>query len=131
MAGRVARISQVCLWLSLVTFAAYSPVLAQQPAGDNTRANKTDKPTADQQKNNQSDTTITRDIRRSVVGDKTLSTYAHNIKIVTRHGDVTLTGPVRTADEKKAIETKATEIAGAGHVTNNLSVTPPKDHARN
>jgi hyperosmotically inducible periplasmic protein len=56
--------------------------------------------------------------------DKDLSTYAHNIKIVTRNGKVTLKGPVRSEEEKKAIEAKATQVAGAGNVSNSISVKP-------
>jgi osmotically-inducible protein OsmY len=109
--------------------AVGAPVLAQQ-AGDNTKANKTHQLTADQQKSNRSDTTITRDIRRSIVSDKSLSTYAHNVKVITRRGEVTLVGPVRTDEEKQAIEATATQVAGAGHVKNNIVITPARSHAR-
>jgi osmotically-inducible protein OsmY len=37
-------------------------------------------------------------------------------------GKVTLKGRVRSDDEKKAIETKATEVAGAGNVVDELTV---------
>ena len=50
--------------------------------------------TADQQKNNTSDRELTAKIRRSVVADKSLSTYAHNVKIIVSGGAVTLKGPV-------------------------------------
>ena len=60
------------------------------------------------------------------MNDKTLSTYAHNVKIVAQDGQVTLKGPVRTEDEKKTVEAKATEVAGAGHVTNQISIAPAK-----
>ncbi len=97
---------------------------AQQP--DNTGVNKRDRsasePTADQQKENAGDRTITRQIRRAIVTDKSLSTYAHNVKIIAQDGNVTLKGPVRSEDEKKAIEAKATQIAGEGKVTNELTV---------
>jgi len=56
--------------------------------------------------------------------DKSLSTYAHNVKIITQNGQVTLKGPVRSEGEKQAIETKATEVAGANKVTNDLNVKP-------
>jgi osmotically-inducible protein OsmY len=56
--------------------------------------------------------------------DKSISTYAHNIKIVTRDGKVTLKGPVRTEEEKASIETKAAAVAGADNVTNGLTVAP-------
>ena len=108
------------------------PSFAQQTAtptatsSDNTKMNsrdrKTSEPTADQGSNANSDRESMRKIRRAVMDDKSLSTYAHNIKIISQHGKVTLKGPVHTEDEKKAIEAKATEIAGAGNVTNNITV---------
>jgi osmotically-inducible protein OsmY len=104
------------------------PLRAQQSPADNTKANARDQsrsePTADQQKNNRSDLDITRDIRRALVGDKTLSSYAHNVKVITQNGEVTLKGPVRTMDEKTAVETKANSVAGAAHVKSELSVAP-------
>jgi hyperosmotically inducible protein len=74
------------------------------------------------QKNNTSDRDIMQKIRKSIVDDKTLSTYAHNVKIVAQGGKVTLKGPVRSAEEKQTIEQKATEVAGAGNVTNELTI---------
>ena len=102
---------------------------AQTPA-DNTKVNKADRAkgavTADQQKENTSDRTITQKIRRSLMDDKALSTYAHNVKIIAEHGQVTLKGPVRTEDEKKTVEAKATEVAGQGRVTNQITIAPAK-----
>src|SRR5579864_5219705 len=102
----------------------------QQPAPDNSKINKRDRdkasPTADQQKTNPADREITRKIRAALHQDKSFSTYAHNIKIVTQDGRVTLRGPVRSEEEKTAIESKATEIAGAGNVSSELEVAPPK-----
>jgi osmotically-inducible protein OsmY len=96
------------------------------PAPDNTKMNAHDRagsaPTADQAKNNTSDRELMRKIRRAVVSDKSISTYGHNIKIVAQNGKVTLKGPVHSADEKQAIESKATEIAGSGNVTNEITV---------
>lgn len=81
-------------------------------------------PTADQQKSNKADRQLTQQIRKSVVGDKSLSVSAHNVKIISRDGMVTLRGTVKSDDEKKAIEDKATQIAGQGKVTSELTVTP-------
>ncbi len=104
------------------------PATAQQTPPDNTKVNKADRAkgavTADQQKETAADRELTRKIRRAVVGDKSLSTYAHNVKIVTQNGQVTLRGPVRAELEKTTIEAKATEIAGAGKVTNEITVAP-------
>jgi len=105
---------------SLVFVTGISVACAQEP--DNTKMNKQEQPTADQAKNNKSDLQLQRQIRREIVKDKTLSTYAHNVKIVARDGKVTLKGPVKSDAEKTAIEQKATEIAGAGNVTNELTV---------
>ena len=46
------------------------------------------------------------------------------MKVITQHGKVTLKGPVRTADEKKTVEAKAAEVAGASNISNQLSVAP-------
>jgi BON domain len=81
--------------------------------------------TADQQKMNPADRATTKQIRSALMQDKTLSTYAHNIKIITQDGHVTLKGPVRTEDEKTAIGEKAIEVAGAGNITNHLKIAPP------
>jgi hyperosmotically inducible periplasmic protein len=99
-----------------------------QPAPDNTRTNKRDRdkssPTADNQKMDATDRDVARRIRSAIVKDKSLSTYAHNIKIVSRDGKVTLKGPVRSEEEKSAVESKATEVAGAGNVVNQLEIAP-------
>ena len=72
------------------------------------------------------DRELTKKIRSSIYKDKSLSTYAHNIKIISQNGTVTLKGPVRSDDEKADIEAKAIAIAGAGNVTDQLTVAPPK-----
>jgi hyperosmotically inducible periplasmic protein len=99
----------------------------QQTAPDNTKKNK-DKPnpTADQQKSNASDRAITQKIRQAVHDDASLSTYGHNIKIITQDGKVTLRGPVRSEEEKNNLQAKAVAVARAENVTNQLEVTPSK-----
>jgi len=73
---------------------------------------------------NPADRTTTKQIRKSIMQDKSLSTYAHNIKIITQDGKVTLKGPVRTEDDKTSLEAKAVAVAGAGNVTNQLEIAP-------
>jgi hyperosmotically inducible periplasmic protein len=101
---------------------------AQQTPPDNTRVNQRDRaasqPTADQGKNNKSDREIMKDIRKSVMDDKSLSTYAHNVKIISQNGKVTLKGVVRSDEEKRVVRTKAEEVAGAANVMDDLSVKP-------
>jgi len=65
-------------------------------------------------------------VRKAITDDKTLSTYAHNIKVIAHDGMVTLKGPVRSTEEKSSIEAKAAEVAGAGKVTNELTVAAKK-----
>ena len=118
--------------LGLLLAGGASSVFAQEPAPapDNTKVNKRDRsekePTADKAKDNVNDREIMQKIRKSVVDDKSLSTYAHNVKIVSQRGKVTLKGPVRTEDEKKTIEQLATDVAGAGNVVNQLTIKPEK-----
>jgi osmotically-inducible protein OsmY len=104
-------------------------LMGQTPA-DNTKVNTRDRAkgavTADQQKENAGDRVLTQKIRRALVQDKTLSSYAHNVKVIAQGGQVTLKGPVRSDDEKQTVEAKATAVAGAGHVTNQMSVAAAK-----
>jgi len=115
------------LFLS-ASLVAGAPQQDQQPAPDNSKTNQGDASkgatTAQQQKMDPADRNITKQIRSSIMNDKSLSTYAHNIKIITQDGKVTLKGPVRTADDKASIEAKAVAIAGADNVTDQLTVAP-------
>jgi hyperosmotically inducible periplasmic protein len=114
-------IAVACLAISI-------PALAQAPA-DNTKVNEKDRNkgavTADQQKENATDRDIAQKIRQSIVSDKALSTYAHNVKVVAIDGRVTLKGPVRSDNEKRAVEAKAADVVGAANVTNDITVAPP------
>ena len=110
------------LIISISSISALGVLWAQQePAtggqqSDNTKMNQRDRnqdePTADQQKENGSDRVLAQQVRSALVKDKSLSTYAHNIKVIAQNGVVTLRGPVRSEQEKQAIEAKATEVAG-------------------
>ena len=110
-----------------VSMLVASASIAQTPA-DNTKANARDRSkgavTADQQKENAGDRDIASRIRQSIVSEKSLSTYAHNVKVIVRDGRVTLKGPVRSKDERETVEAKAIEVAGAGHVTNQITIAP-------
>jgi hyperosmotically inducible protein len=91
-------------------------------APDNSARNKAHANTADNQKESASDREITRKIRRSITSEKSLSTYAHNVKIITQDGQVTLKGPVRDDNEKQMIASKAAEVVGAEKVNDQLTV---------
>ena len=108
-----------------VCYAQASDASQTQP--DNTKVNGRDRSsaeaTADQQKSNAADMKMTRNIRRSIMADKSLSSYAHNIKIISQNGVVTLKGPVKSDAEKTSLVAKAVAVTGsADHVTDQISV---------
>jgi len=93
---------------------------------DNTARNQRDRDASTQtsgdQAENPADREISANIRKAVVADDSLSTNAHNGKIITSNGMVTLRGPVKSAQEKAAIEAKAKQVAGVTSVDNQLEV---------
>jgi hyperosmotically inducible protein len=104
---------RIALMTGLLAMPLTVPVFAQ------------DKPTADDQKNGKSDVETTAKIRKSIMADKSLSTSAHNVKIITQNGAVTVRGKVKTDADKEAVLAKAKEIAGT-NVTDEVTVAPPK-----
>jgi osmotically-inducible protein OsmY len=111
--SQIALASQLFAAAAGLCLVAPGVAIAQTPATSGTPAI---------QKMSKADRELTRKIRRAVVSDKDLSVEAHNIHITAQDGAVTLIGTVKSDDEKKAIEDKANEIAGAGKVTDQLSV---------
>jgi hyperosmotically inducible periplasmic protein len=79
---------------AVVLLAQVAAVQSASTAPDNTKNNKMMSATssADAQKNESTDLGLTKQIRQSVVADKSLSTDAHNVKIVAVDGTVTLNG---------------------------------------
>jgi osmotically-inducible protein OsmY len=108
--------------------AAGGTLRAQQttPPPDNTGTNKQSGPTADQQSQTKADLALVQKIRQAIIKNKTLSTDAHNCKVITQDGAVTLRGPVNSAKEKDTVGGIALSIAGAGKVTNELVVQAGK-----
>ena len=105
--------------------AAISQDQSNAPATspDNSAKNKAHSHTADQQSEATSDRMLTKKIRQSLIADKSLSTYGHNVKIITKDGMVTLKGPVQSEDEKSAIAAKAAEVVGSpDKITNQITV---------
>jgi osmotically-inducible protein OsmY len=100
------------------------------PAPDNSKANQTDpsnrQVTADSQNENATDRGLVQRIRKNLMAEKGLSTYAHNVKIVAINGQITLNGVVRSDDEKTKVARLAEEVAGKQNVVNDLKVAPPK-----
>ena len=118
MLGTIRSITlSCCVALPLALFA--SPQQA-----DNTRENKNNLPTADQQKETKGDRELAGKIRKAIVADKSLSTYAKNVKIIVQDGTVTLKGPVRSAEESQAIQAKAQELTSPSAIHNEMTVAP-------
>jgi hyperosmotically inducible protein len=134
MTGSSPKLPRVFLFLGALVFCvALMAVLipryldTQQAAPVHTKQKKEETgPTADQQKMSLSDRALTQKIRKALHRDKSLSHYAHNIKIFTQNGKVTLRGPVRSEEEKINLEAKAASAAGQENVTNQLEVAPAK-----
>jgi osmotically-inducible protein OsmY len=79
--------------------------------------------TAESQSSRPESVKITRAIRQQIIEKKDLSTAAKNVKITTDDkGAVTLRGPVRTTNERQAIEQIARKNAHGAQVTNELVV---------
>ena len=117
--------------LLVATILALAPLAACKAkstdvAADNTAKNDRDRavtPTADQASKTGSDVDLMQKIRKAVVDDGSLSTTAHNCKIVVKDGTVTLVGPVKSPDESTRVASIAAGIAGDKNVVNQLEVT--------
>ena len=103
-----------------------APAGEKTPIADNTRMNQRDHgstgDTAQSQSNAKGDRELLAAVRRSVVKDKSLSTTAHNVKILAVNGVVTLRGPVKSDDEKMKVETLAKQVPGVTSVENHLDI---------
>ena len=91
-------------------------------SGKNVRDRDSAAMTAGDQSNSAADVAITQEIRKAVVADEGLSTNAHNVKIITANGVVTLRGPVKSAAEKASIGAKAQHVAGVTRVDNQIEI---------
>lgn len=118
------------VWFASAVFIVNIPGACLAQPADNTKINQRDRSqkelTADQQGETKQDREITQKIRRALVNDKSLSTYAHNVKIITVGGMVTLKGPVKSEEEKRAIEEKAAQIAGNEKIKSEIDIAPKK-----
>lgn len=106
--------------VALTCSLGYLPARSQQP--DNSAQNKAQSATADDQTNDKMDRLTTAKVRKAIIADKGLSTYAHNVKIITRGGQVTLKGPVKSEDEKQQVLADATSVVPTENVSNELTV---------
>lgn len=125
------------VWLLLVSMLCFATACSENdtdtiappdtaaPANtdaDNTARNADNTQVLPAQAENEADITISAAIRKAVVDDSALSVNAHNVKITTADGVVTLQGPVKSDREKQSIESKAKQVAGVKNVNNLLEV---------
>jgi osmotically-inducible protein OsmY len=74
---------------------------------------------------NAADRNLATKVHQAILADKSLSTEAHNLKVISQNGVVTLKGPVHSENEKKAVMSKAIEVVGTRtRVSNQMSVRP-------
>ena len=111
MATRVLAVGVVAAMLSAAAPGPASAAMQSQAASAG----------AAQQSNQSSDIAITRNIRRALMKDNSLSLEAHNVTIITKGGKVTLKGRVESAAEKQTVESAASNVAGVGNVENQLT----------
>jgi hypothetical protein len=122
-------------WLLLAVLAAGSPIAYAQtpdtgktatPDADNTRMNKADRkntqPTAQNQSGAKADRELAAAVRKAIMRDKSLSTNAHNVKVIAKDGTVTLRGPVRSDDEKTKVAELTRQVEGVSNVDDQLLV---------
>lgn len=109
-----------------LTLWGVMPVVADDYGADNTGKNVRDRDpdalTPGDQSNDAADIAITAQVRKKLVANDALSTNAHNVKVITRSGVVTLRGPVNTPEEKLAVVTTAQKVPGVAQVNDQLEV---------
>lgn len=98
----------------------------QSYGADNTGRNKMEQGDVRQNAGDQSNASdavdLTARIRQAITADDSLSMDAHNIKIITENGKVTLRGPVASEAERRKVEAIAKKAAGSQTVINKLDV---------
>ena len=132
------RLSLTALTLMSGLLILSGAVLAQQNSAiyladnsplENTNQNIRDKGnstlTPQNQQQDKKDIKITAHIRKAVHQDKSLSVDAHNAKIITQDGVVTLRGPVKTEAESLKLQEISTQTHGVVQVDNQLEIKAP------
>ena len=108
--------------VSLAALAADNEKTKPDNTAINERDRSADSQTSGDQSNSPADLKITQAIRQALMKDSELSMTAKNIKVITASGQVTLRGPVTTAQEKAQIDQLAKSAAGGAHIDDQLDV---------
>lgn len=113
-------VALAALTISSASVTSHAQDQSTQP--DNSAQNKNQNQTAQNQSSAKSDRELTAKVRKAIIADKDLSTYAHNIKIITQNGTVILKGPVKSDEEKQKVKSDAVNAAAGGAVVDQLTV---------
>jgi osmotically-inducible protein OsmY len=120
----IKRASLVVATVSVLSLAVVAADEKTNP--DNTAINKRDRSgetnTSGDQSNSSADLKTTQAVRQALMKDDELSMTAKNIKVITANGQVTLRGPVKTAQEKAKIDKVAKSAAGGAQIVDELDV---------
>jgi hypothetical protein len=122
MAALILTVSNVRAESAPLTIAADSAI---ENTGHNARDSGNATLTPEDQKENPGDLKITAAIRKAVIKNKSLSLDAHNAKIITRDGVVTLRGPIENPAEKSKLQAIAGKTRGVKQVDNQLEPKTP------
>ena len=115
-----------CLGTCSVTAMAADDKSKSDNTAINERDRSSDTKTSGDQSNNPADLKITQAIRRALTDDRELSMTAKNIKVITTNGQVTLRGPVNSAQEKTKISQVARSAGGGAQIIDQLDVKQSK-----
>jgi osmotically-inducible protein OsmY len=122
---RLSRLVRSTALIGALTFATTAFAWAQAPRPDYRRANPRDRQvTTNQQRLAIFDRQAPQRIRLALMRDRTLSVNARNVQLFARNGELRLRGSVRSDDERRQVEMRATEVYGRGHVVNEMTVAP-------
>lgn len=127
------RKAALCSWVIAATLcigataaSAQDTTPATAASASNTGINQRDRdahnPTPMDQPNDKADIDLVAHVRKAIMKDGSLSTNAHNVKIVAASGVVTLRGPVRNDTERSKVEALASGVAGVQRVDNQLDI---------
>lgn len=122
--GSTLVASAVLAVVCSVSPSVSSAQMEQEASPDNSNMNADRKNTADDQPNASNDRLTTAKVRKAIMADKGLSSYGHNIKIITMNGQVTLKGPVKSEEERQRIANDLADVIPTGSITNQLTVKP-------
>lgn len=120
--SRLPMVAYATVVILCSAFASASSYALAQKTPDNSAQNKSQSATADNQSEAEADRLTTAQVRKAIMADKDLSTYGHNVKIITMNGTVTLKGPVKSEEEKQKIASDASGVVSADKITNLLTV---------